>query len=139
MALLLEYSPIILAPYVKNKQEVCCIVTARALCLPQAPQALELLLTTAAAREHTLAFCSYPLKSCTCSPASSWSCALQVEILHTEQLRTLWYHMRAAFLHYTTNTDETNHSLQQQEAAHTHMLAYGRLAEQYFGPTVLTF
>ena len=51
----------------------------------------------------------------------------------------MWYHMRAAFLHYTTNTDETNHSLQQQEAALTHMLAYGRLAEQYIGPNVMTF
>ena len=53
----LEYSPVILAPYLKNNQEVRRIVTARALCSPQAPQALELLMTTAAARELTCTFC----------------------------------------------------------------------------------
>ena len=50
----------------------------------------------------------------------------------------MWSHMRPALLHYTTNMDK-NHQKEQQEAAHAHMLAYGRLAEQYFGPIIMTF
>ena len=52
----LENSPVILAPYVdRHGQEVRRIVTFRGFCLPEAPPALELLLTAAAARDNTCA------------------------------------------------------------------------------------
>ncbi len=58
----LEYSPVILAPYVdKSGQEVrrsCdCSVIVRAFCLPQAPPVLKPVLTIAAARDPTCACC----------------------------------------------------------------------------------
>ena len=73
------------------------------------------------------------------TPGESWSLALQVEVLHTPQLRTLWSHLRPAFLHYTTDMDGANFVPKNQEAAHQHMLEYSRLAQSYVGDSLMTW
>ena len=137
----LEYSPLVLAPYEEGRLKVSCTASAGAFCL------------LSAMKPGSASVCSRLWPSCQCWDAPAgllsldclhkhdgrWSVALQLPVLHTEELRTLWSHLRSAFLHYTTDMDNANFDSRQQEAAHQHMLAYCKLAQSYIGNTLMTW
>ena len=122
----LEYSPVLFEPYIVGGQQVSCIGPAGPLCILSAMQPV-----SASACSGYLPSRLWPsYVSAGDAPAGHlslhclhkrdgrWSLALQVEVLHTPQLRTLWSHLRPAFLHYTTDMDGANFVSRNQEVAH---------------------